>query len=59
MAAPDKRLAEQLDRLRHALLALETYVAQVQDVIALTRSLMEQAQAARPAPRRRTRAPAK
>jgi len=59
MPATEKQLADQLERLRHTLLALETYTAQVRDVIALTRALLEQAEAKRPAPRRRKRAPTK
>jgi hypothetical protein len=59
MPVTDKHLADQLERLRHTLLALETYMAQVRDVVAHTRALMEQAQAERPASRRRRRTPAK
>jgi hypothetical protein len=59
MPVTQKQLADQLERLRHALLGLETYMAQVRDVVALTRALLEQAEAERPAPKRRKRAPAK
>lgn len=44
-----KRLAAQLEKLRLTLLALETYMAQVRDVAAATRALIDEGEAELPA----------
>ena len=45
-----KRLADQLERLRHMLLALEAYMASARDVVAHTEAMLAAAQADRPLP---------
>jgi hypothetical protein len=51
MDADHDRLAETLEKLRVAMLALETYMAQVRDLMAVAQSLLDRA--APPAPSRR------
>jgi hypothetical protein len=48
-----RRLAEQLEKLRHILLSLEVYMAQVRDVIALTESMIAEGRGGKPRARKR------
>lgn len=48
----DGRLGEHLERLRRALLALETYMAQVRDLIAVTQAPVDERKRTDPSPKR-------
>jgi hypothetical protein len=53
----DKRLAEHLEKLRVTLLALETYMAQVRDLIAVGQALLAERAGGPPAPKPRKSRP--